>query len=144
MQNVSSRSLHAYQSPIRTLMKYANEATKKGKNIYYLNIGQHVVPAPVSPFQRRRNWDRNHIPYGSSEGEESLRRAFREYYQSWGIDLDEEDILVTTGASEALLLSLYAVLDPQEELIVQEPFSANYNGISHIECINIKPSYTLF
>src|SRR5690625_7764968 len=76
------------------------------------------------------NWDRDYIPYGSSEGEESLRRAFREYYQSWGIDLDEEDILVTTGASEALLLSLYAVLDPQEELNVKETFYANYNRFS--------------
>lgn len=144
MQNVSSRSLHAYQSPIRKLMKYANEATKKGKNIYFLNIGQPDVPAPILPSELKMNWDRAYIPYGSSEGEESLRRAFQEYYLSWGIDLDQEDILITTGASEALLLSLYAVLDPQEELIVQEPFYANYNGISQMAGVNIKPVYTPF
>lgn len=144
MQNVSHRSLHAYQSPIRKLMKYANTAMKSGRNIYFLNIGQPDVPAPVPPAQLTMEWDREYIPYGKSEGEESLQIAFRDYYASWGIDLDQEDILVTTGASEALLFSLYAVMDPEDELIVQEPFYANYNGICQMAGVKIKPIYTPF
>lgn len=144
MQNVSHRSLHAYQSPIRKLMKYANTAIKSGKNIYFLNIGQPDVPAPVPPAQLTMEWDREYIPYGKSEGEESLQMAFRDYYASWDIDIDQEDILVTTGASEALLFSLYAIMDPEDELIVQEPFYANYNGISQMAGVKIKSIYTPF
>src|SRR5690606_18728672 len=86
----------------------------------------------------------NYLPYGKSEGEEYMQKAFREYYRSWNIDIEAEDILVTTGASEALLFSIFATMDEGDELIVQEPFYANYNGISQMAGVKIRSIYTPF
>ncbi|HLT94638.1 MAG TPA: pyridoxal phosphate-dependent aminotransferase [Membranihabitans sp.] len=144
MANVSQRSLYAYESPIRKLMKYANAAKKKGIRVFHLNIGQPDVASPVHPRDVLTDWDLNHLPYGKSEGEESMQQAFLEYYRNWNIDLDPEDILVTTGASEALLFSIFATMDQGDELIVQEPFYANYNGISQMAGVKIKPIHTPF
>src|SRR5690606_19082435 len=144
MANVSQRSLYAYESPIRKLMKYANEARKAGVHIYHLNIGQPDVPSPVNPRDVLADWTMNYLPYGKSEGEEYMQKAFREYYRSWNIDIEAEDILVTTGASEALLFSIFATMDEGDELIVQEPFYANYNGISQMAGVKIRSIYTPF
>ena len=144
MANVSQRSIYAYESPIRKLMKYANAAKKEGVHIYHLNIGQPDVASPASPREALSDWTLNHLPYGKSEGEESMQLAFQEYYKNWNIDLKPEDILVTTGASEALLFSIFATMDQGDELIVQEPFYANYNGISQMAGVNIKSIYTPF
>lgn len=144
MANVSQRSLYAYESPIRKLMKYANEARKAGVHIYHLNIGQPDVPSPVNPRDVLADWTMDYLPYGKSEGEEYMQKAFREYYRTWGIDIEAEDILVTTGASEALLFSIFATMDEGDELIVQEPFYANYNGISQMAGVNIRSIYTPF
>lgn len=144
MINVSQRSLSAYESPIRKLMKYAHEAKKDGVQIFHLNIGQPDVASPVNPRDVMSDWTRNHLPYGNSEGEKSMRQAFVEYYKSWGVDLDPDDILVTTGASEALLFSMFATMDQGDNLIVQEPFYANYNGISKMAGVGIQPVYTPF
>lgn len=144
MKNVSQRSLHAYESPIRKLMKYANEAKKNGVQIFHLNIGQPDVASPVSPRDTLSDWTEEYLPYGKSEGEESMQQAFIEYYRNWGVDLESDDILVTTGASEALLLSIFATMDQDDELIVQEPFYANYNGISQMAGVHIRPIYTPF
>lgn len=144
MDRISQRSLNAFQSPIRKLSVFANEAKANGVKIYHLNIGQPDVPSPIFPGSVLNEWTLDHLPYGKSEGEDKVRKKFKHYYNALGIDLEEEDILVTTGASEALLLTLYAILDPGDELIVQEPFYANYNGISKMAGVNIKPIYTPF
>lgn len=144
MENVSRRSLYAYESPIRKLMKYANQAKKEGIKVFHLNIGQPDVDSPVSPRDVLADWNLNHLPYGKSEGEDALQQAFLEYYRNWNIHLNPEDILVTTGASEALLFSIFATMDQGDELIVQEPFYANYNGISQMAGVNIRSIYTPF
>lgn len=144
MATVSQRSLYAYESPIRKLMKYANEARKNGIHVYHLNIGQPDVASPVSPRGLLSDWTLDHLPYGKSEGEESMQKAFMEYYQNWNIGLEPEDILVTTGASEALLFSIFATMDQGDELIVQEPFYANYNGISQMAGVKIRAIHTPF
>lgn len=144
MQYVSHRSRYAYESPIRKLMVYANEAMRSGKKIHFLNIGQPDVAAPVKASETITDWEIDYVPYGRSEGEETTRRAFRQYYASWGIDLDTDDIMVTMGASEALMLSLFAITDEGDEMIVQEPFYANYNGISRMAGVHIKSIYTPF
>lgn len=144
MDKVSRRSFYAYESPIRKLMKYANQAKKDGVHIFHLNIGQPDVASPVSPRDVLSDWELNHLPYGKSEGEESMQQAFIDYYKSWDVHLSTDDILVTTGASEALQFSLFATLDHGDDLIVQEPFYANYNGISQMAGVNIRPVYTPF
>lgn len=144
MDKVSRRSFYAYESPIRKLMKYANQAKKDGVHIFHLNIGQPDVASPVSPRGLLSDWESDHLPYGKSEGEESMQQAFLEYYKNWDVHLDPDDILVTTGASEALQFSLFATLDHGDDLIVQEPFYANYNGISQMAGVNIQPVYTPF
>lgn len=144
MDNVSQRSLYAYESPIRKLMKYANQAKKDGVHVFHLNIGQPDVASPVSPRDVLSDWAQNHLPYGKSEGEDTMQQAFLEYYENWDIHLNAEDVLVTTGASEALLFSLFATMDRDDELIVQEPFYANYNGISQMAGVNIISIYTPF
>lgn len=125
-------------------MKYANAAKKEGVHIYHLNIGQPDVASPASPRDALSDWNLDHLPYGKSEGEEYMQQAFQEYYKNWNIDLKAEDILVTTGASEALQFSIFATMDQGDELIVQEPFYANYNGISQMAGVNIRSIYTPF
>lgn len=144
MDNVSRRSFYGFESPIRKLMKYANKAKKDGVDILHLNIGQPDVASPVSPRDILSDWELNHLPYGQSEGEESMRQAFVDYYETWGVDLDPDDILVTTGASEALQFSLFVTMDQGDDLIVQEPFYANYNGMSQVAGVNIRSVYTPF
>lgn len=144
MAKVSQRSLYAYESPIRKLMKYANRAKKSGVQVFHLNIGQPDVASPVNPRDVLSDWTLNHLPYGKSEGEETMQKAFLEYYRNWNIDLEPEDILVTTGASEALQFSIFATMDQGDELIVQEPFYANYNGISQMAGVKIRPIHTPF
>lgn len=144
MANVSQRSLYAYESPIRKLMKYANGAKKSGIKVFHLNIGQPDVASPVNPRDILSDWTLNHLPYGKSEGEETMQKAFLQYYRNWNIELEPEDILVTTGASEALQFSIFATMDQGDELIVQEPFYANYNGISQMAGVKIKPIHTPF
>jgi len=144
MNNVSQRSLYAYESPIRKLMKYANQAKRDGVHVFHLNIGQPDVASPVTPRDVLSDWSLNHLPYGRSEGEETMQQAFLDYYSNWDIQLDTDDILVTTGASEALIFSLFATMDQGDELIVQEPFYANYNGISQMAGVNIRSIYTPF
>lgn len=125
-------------------MKYADQAKKSGTHVFHLNIGQPDVASPVNPKDVLNDWNMDHLPYGKSEGEEAMQLAFIDYYKSWNIDLEARDVLITTGASEALTLSLFAVLDEGDELIVQEPFYANYNGISQMAGVRIKSIYTPF
>ncbi|GAA5220144.1 pyridoxal phosphate-dependent aminotransferase [Membranihabitans marinus] len=144
MNRVSQRSLNAYQSPIRKLSAFADQAKAEGVTIFHLNIGQPDVASPIHPKTSLENWSKDYLPYGKSEGEDKVRKKFQAYYAEWGISLREEDILVTTGASEALSLTLYAIMDQGDELIVQEPFYANYNGISKMAGVSIRPIYTPF
>ena len=113
-------------SPIRRLVKYANKAAERGVKVYRLNIGQPDVPTPAEAFDALRHIDRNVLEYSPSEGLLSLRRKLREYYHRFNIDVDVEDIIVTTGGSEAVLFAFLACLDPGDEIIVPEPAYANY------------------
>ena len=113
-------------SPIRRLVKYANEAVANGKKVYRLNIGQPDVPTPPEAFEALRKIDRDVLEYSPSEGLLSLRKKLKEYYHRFNIDVDVDDIIVTTGGSEAVLFAFLACLDPGDEIIVPEPAYANY------------------
>ncbi len=113
-------------SPIRRLAPLANAAKAKGKTVYHLNIGQPDVPTPPEGLEALKHIDRKVLEYSPSDGLLSLRKKLKEYYKRFNIDVDVDDIIVTSGGSEAVLFAFMACLDPGDEIIVPEPAYANY------------------
>lgn len=126
MPEVSQRGEIMPASPIRRLVPLANKAIERGIKVYRLNIGQPDVPTPPAAFEALRNIDRTVLEYSPSDGLLSLRRKLQQYYKRFNIDVDVDDIIVTTGGSEAVLFAFMACLDPGDEIIVPEPAYANY------------------
>ena len=126
-------------SPIRKLVPFAEEAKRKGRRVYHLNIGQPDIPTPDVAMEAIRNTDLKVIEYSHSAGNESYRRKLAGYYRSVGIDIDHTQLLVTTGGSEALLFSMLSVLNPGDEVIIPEPFYANYNSFALIAGVKVVP-----
>lgn len=126
-------------SPIRRLVPFAEEAMKKGNKVYRLNIGQPDIQTPDVALNAIRNIDLKVIEYSHSAGNESYRRKLAEFYNNIGISVDYSDILITTGASEALLFAMMSCLDPGEEIITFEPLYANYIGFATSAGIKIIP-----
>ena len=140
--NLSKRIKEAQYSPIRKLYSYANEAEKKGKKVYYINIGQPDIPSPRSFFEAIRNFNREVISYSPSQGTEKLRSAFSKYFNQFGYGIDEDDIIITFGGSEALIFAFFAVTDYGEEIIVFEPFYTNYNLFASLAGCKLVPIST--
>jgi aspartate aminotransferase len=126
MPEISYRGQLMPNSPIRKLVPLAEEALKRGRKVYRLNIGQPDILTSPNALQAIRDLDAKIIDYGHSAGNESLRRKFTLYYKKIGVNLDYRDILITTGASEAIMLTLLTCLNAGDEIIVPEPFYANY------------------
>lgn len=126
MPQLSQRGIEMPASPIRRLGPLAKEAIKRGVKVYRLNIGQPDVPTPKEGLDALKNIDRKVLEYSPSDGLESLRRKLREYYHRYNIEVEVDDIIVTTGGSEAVLFAFMACLDPGDEIIVPEPAYANY------------------
>lgn len=126
MPNVSERGQIMPASPIRRLVPMANKAIARGTKVYRLNIGQPDVPTPPQALEALRKIDRKVLEYSPSEGLLSLRQKLQQYYKRFNIDVDVDDIIVTTGGSEAVLFAFMACLDPGDEIIVPEPAYANY------------------
>ena len=111
---------------IRKLVPLANEAKQRGIKVYHLNIGQPDLPTPEVGLNAARNIDRKILEYSPSEGIRSFREKLVKYYAKFNIIVDADDIIITTGGSEAVLFSFLACLDPGDEIIVPEPAYANY------------------
>jgi len=126
-------------SPIRKLVPYAEEAKRKGRKVYNLNIGQPDIPTPEVALNALRNINLKVIEYSHSAGNETYRRKLAEYYRKIGIDINYNEILITTGGSEAILFALMSSVNPGEEVITPEPFYANYNGFATTAGIKIVP-----
>ncbi len=126
-------------SPIRKLVPFSEEAKRKGRKVYHLNIGQPDIPTPDVALNAIRNLDLKVLEYSHSAGNESYRRKLAAYYQGIGIDIDISEIMVTTGGSEAVLFALMTCLNPGDEVITPEPFYANYNGFAVTAGIRIVP-----
>ena len=126
-------------SPIRKLTPFAIKAKSKGIHVYNLNIGQPDIKTPDWSIEALKKTDFNVIEYSDSEGELSLRKGFVDYYKKYKINLKPEDIIITAGASEALMISLLSCLNPWDEVIVPEPFYANYSSFAGAADIVIKP-----
>ena len=126
-------------SPIRKLTPFAIKARTKGIHVYNLNIGQPDIKTPDWAIDALKETDFNVIEYSDSEGELSLRKGFVDYYKKYKINLKPEDIIITAGASEALMIALLSCLNPWDEVIVPEPFYANYSSFAGAADIVIKP-----
>ena len=126
-------------SPIRKLVPYAEAAKKRGVKVYHLNIGQPDISTPEVALNAIKNADLKVIEYSHSAGNESYRRKLAQYYQNIGIDIDYTEIIITTGGSEALIFAFNACLDPGDEVIIPEPFYANYNSFAISAGVVVKP-----
>jgi aspartate aminotransferase len=139
MLQISKRGQLMPASPIRKLVPFAEVAKKKGIKVYHLNIGQPDIETPKLILDAVRHSDFKVLEYSHSAGNESYRRKLVGYYQSVGIHVDYTQIIITTGGSEAILFGMMACLDAGDEIIVPEPFYANYNGFAVAAGINVIP-----
>jgi aspartate aminotransferase len=126
-------------SPIRKLVPYAEAAKKKGIKVYHLNIGQPDIETPAMALDAVRHFDFKVLEYSHSAGNESYRRKLAAYYKRVGTNVDYNQIIITTGGSEAILFGFLSCLDPGDEVIIPEPFYANYNGFAVAAGVIVKP-----
>ena len=130
MPNTSERGNLMPDSPIRKLVPLADKAKEKGKKVFHLNIGQPDLPTPQNAIDAIRNIDRKILEYSPSEGIKSFREKLAAYYHTFNIDVTADDIIITTGGSEAVTFAFLACLDPGDEIIVPEPAYANYTAFA--------------
>ncbi|MEC5165901.1 aspartate aminotransferase [Flavobacterium sp. PL11] len=130
MPTISNKGKLMPESPIRKLVPYSEIAKKKGNKVYHLNIGQPDIKTPEVAMQAVKNIDLTILEYSHSAGNESYRKKLAQYYSNQGIPVSIEDIIVTTGGSEALMFAMGSIMDQGDEIIIPEPFYANYNGFS--------------
>ena len=139
MPILSEKAILMPASPIRKLVPYSEKAKKQGITVYHLNIGQPDIETPEVALNAVKNLDRKVIEYSHSAGFESYRNALSAYYVKNGIRVSPEDIIITTGGSEALIFGFMTTCNPGDEVIIPEPFYANYNGFAVTAGINVVP-----
>lgn len=139
MPIISNKAIQMPESPIRKLVPFAEIAKEKGKSVFHLNIGQPDIETPEIALKAVKDIDRKVIEYSHSAGFQSYRDKLSEYYKSVGINVDSEDIIITTGGSEALTFGFMSTCDADDEVIIPEPFYANYNGFAVAAGLNVVP-----
>ena len=139
MPSISKKGGLMPQSPIRKLVPYAEAAKKKGTKVYHLNIGQPDIKTPKVALDAVKNNNIEVLSYARSEGSEQYREKLANYYKKNNIHIHAQDIIATTGGSEALLFTMGSVTDPGDEIIIPEPFYANYNGFSTASGVTVVP-----
>lgn len=139
MPAISTKAKEMPSSPIRKLVPFAETAKKKGIKIYHLNIGQPDIETPSSFLNAVKNTSFKVLEYSHSAGNESYRKKLCGYYHQYKIELEASDILVTCGGSEAISIAIMACFNPGDELIIPEPFYANYNGFSKAADVKVVP-----
>ncbi|HQX97189.1 MAG: pyridoxal phosphate-dependent aminotransferase [Chitinophagaceae bacterium] len=139
MLTISNRGNQMPASPIRKLVPFAEAAKKKGIKVYHLNIGQPDIETPPEILDAVRNANITTLEYSHSAGNESYRRKLVEYYKGVGISITPEQIIITTGGSEAIQFGFFACLNPGDEVIIPEPFYANYNGFACAAGVAVVP-----
>ena len=139
MPSISTKGADMPQSPIRKLVPYAEKAKSEGKIVYYLNIGQPDIKTPEVALNAIKNTNKKVIEYSHSAGYESYRRGLADYYKKTGININFEEILITTGGSEALIFGFMTCCNPGDEVIIPEPFYANYNSFAKTAGLSVIP-----
>jgi aspartate aminotransferase len=137
MLNISKRGELMPPSPIRKLVPFAEAAKKKGIKVFHLNIGQPDIETPPAILDAVRKTDIKVLEYSHSAGNESYRRKLVQYYKKVGIDINHDQIIITTGGSEAIMFGFFCCLNPGDEVIIPEPFYANYNGFACATGVNV-------
>ena len=139
MPTISQRGQSCPPSPIRKLVPFSDEAKKKGIKVYHLNIGQPDIETPPNVLDKIRNTDLKVIEYSHSAGMLSYRKKLAEYYKRVSIDVTPDEMIVTTGGSEGILFAMISCMNPGDEIIIPEPFYANYNGFAVAAGVVVKP-----
>ena len=139
MPAISKKGSRMPESPIRKLVPYAEEASRQGKHIYHLNIGQPDIKTPQTALDAIKNSDIQILEYSHSAGNETLRKKLATFYKKHDIELESKEILITTGGSEALVFAIGSITDPGDELIIPEPFYANYYSFSMQSNVTVVP-----
>lgn len=139
MPKISNKGLNMPASPIRKLVPYAELAKSEGAHVYHLNIGQPDIETPKVALEAVKNNNLNVLAYSRSEGSETYRQKLARYYKQHHIEVNADEIIITTGGSEALLFTFGSIMDPDDEIIIPEPFYANYNGFSAAQGVNVIP-----
>jgi aspartate aminotransferase len=139
MPSISIRGKKMPESPIRKLAPFADLAKSKGRKVYHLNIGQPDIKSPELAIEAIKNIQLDIIEYGPSAGYESYRKKLAKFYQNQNVSVATEDIMITTGGSEALLFALGSIMDPEDEIIIPEPFYANYSAFSAESSARVVP-----
>jgi aspartate aminotransferase len=139
MPKIANKGIHMPSSPIRKLVPFADQAKKEGKKIYHLNIGQPDIETPAIMLDAIKNIDFKVWAYTHSEGIPSYREKLAGYYQKVGFDINASNIIVTNGGSEAITIAINTCLNPGDEIIIPEPFYANYNGFTCMSDVVVKP-----
>ena len=142
MPSISTKGNLMPESPIRKLVPYAEKAKQKGIKVFHLNIGQPDIETPKNAINAVKNADIKILAYSKSEGDLVLREKISEYYKTFNVLVSSSEIIVTSGASEALLFSIGSIMDPNDEIIIPEPFYANYNGFSVANGVKIVPIFS--
>jgi aspartate aminotransferase len=139
MPSISNRGQQVPLSPFRKLIPYADAAKQKGTKVYHLNIGQPDILTPPKAMQALQETPIDILAYSPAIGIDSYRNALVDYYRSFDMQVKREEVIVTTGASEALQFLMYACFNRGEAIVIPEPFYANYNGFAQIADVNIQP-----
>ena len=139
MPNISKKGQAMPESPIRKLVPYAEAAIQKGRTIYQLNIGQPDIKTPATALAAVKNNDIEVLSYSHSAGFASYRNKLADYYRKHDINVSAEDLIITTGGSEALLFTMGSICDAGDEVIIPEPFYANYNGFATSSGVSVVP-----
>jgi aspartate aminotransferase len=139
MPSISKKGLLMPESPIRKLVPFAEDAKKRGTKVFHLNIGQPDIKTPQIALDAVKNNDIQTLAYARSEGSEEYRNKLVTYYKKHGVNVTSDNIVVTTGGSEALLFTIGSITDPGDEIIIPEPFYANYNGFSTASGVKVVP-----
>ncbi len=142
MPQLSDKGQHLPASPIRKLVRYAEQAQQKGLRVLRLNIGQPDIPTPKEAIEAVRNINDTIFEYGHSAGIESFRNKLVEYYSRARIKVSADEMVVTVGGSEAIFMAMTVCLNPGDEILVPEPFYANYTGFAIEAGVNIKPIFS--
>ena len=134
---ISNRALCMTTSPIRRLVPYADAAKKKGKKVYHLNIGQPDIATSPKFMEAIRKFDQKVVAYGNSQGDMNLIKAIQKYYDAWDIHYETKNIFITNGGSEALEMAIFGLCDPGDEILVFEPYYANYTTFAKLASARI-------
>jgi len=137
--DISKRGAKIQESPIRKLKPFADQARERGIRVYFINIGQPDIPTPQPVWQALKEFNEEVLSYGPAQGFLELRQAIADYFSSYNIPLNSENVIITVGGSEAIHFSFSVVADPGGEILVPEPFYTNYNGFASFADVNLVP-----